>query len=236
MKDRTMRSWLFTLTLLLLALPAVAVDKKPIEEVDTGSMARDAQTNPTGAGEDHISLAWWIPKEYWEAVMSRDNVTPAESKKELLKILSSVSLLAVVQGDVSEGTFDFYSKEEVDKNLRITFSGESGKKKLMIKDDIEPGLRDLLEVLKPILAGAMGNMGQNMHFYVIDDRSPRGRVVDPYAEGIIEVELASRDNQVLDGKIELPINSLFVPRKCPNGKEAHISWKYCPWTGEKLEE
>jgi len=232
-----MRKYFFTLAIMLLTIPAFAVDKKPIEEVDTGSLARDAQTNPTGAGDDHISLAWWIPKEYWEVVLARDATTPPEGKKELLKTLSGVSLLAVVQGDVSPvGGFDFYSKEEVDKNLRITFSSESGKKKLTIKEDIDPGLRDLLEVLKPILAGAMGNMGQNMHFYVLDDRSPRGRVIDPYAEGIIDVELASRDNRVLDGKIELPLNSLFIPRKCPNGKEAHISWKYCPWTGEKLEE
>lgn len=232
-----MRKYFFTLSIVLLAMSAFAVDKKPLEEVDTGSMAQDTQMSPGGAGDDHVVLTWWVPKEYWEVVMARDTTTPPDAKKQLLNTLSGVSLLAVVQADVSPtGSFDFYSKEEVDKNLRITFSGENGKKKLTIKDNIDPGLRDLLEVLKPILAGAMGNMGQNMHFYVLEDRSPRGRIIDPYAEGIIQVQLASRDDESMDGKIELPINSLFVPRKCPNGKEAHISWKFCPWTGEKLEE
>jgi len=47
-----MRKYFFTLAIMLLTIPAFAVDKKPIEEVDTGSLARDAQTNPTGAGDD----------------------------------------------------------------------------------------------------------------------------------------------------------------------------------------
>jgi hypothetical protein len=34
--------------------------------------------------------------------------------------------------------------------------------------------------------------------------------------------------------LETPLNSLFVPRTCPNGKPAHVSWKFCPWGGERL--
>jgi hypothetical protein len=231
-----MRNYLLTLTLLLLASPAFAVDRKPIAEVNLVTMAKDAQTNPVGAGDDHFAFAWWVPKEYWQAVMAHNANTPDEAKKQVLEALDNVSLLAVVQADVSIGDFDFYSKEEVDNNLRITYLSEQGKRKLKIKEDIDPGLRDLLQVLKPVLAGAMGNMGQSVHFYVIEDQTARGRIIDPYSEGTIEVQLASRDGKALEGNIELPINSLFIPRKCPNGKEAHISWKYCPWTGEKLEE
>ena len=83
----------------------------------------------------------------------------------------------------------------------------------------------------------MGNLGSNMHFYVLNDRAKSvSRLLDPYRKGQIEIQLERRDKVLMDGSIEMPINALFVTRKCPNGKDAHISWKYCPWSGKKLEE
>ena len=38
----------------------------------------------------------------------------------------------------------------------------------------------------------------------------------------------------MTARVELPINALFVPRLCSDGREAHVTWNYCPWTGERL--
>ena len=59
-------------------------------------------------------------------------------------------------------------------------------------------------------------------------------MVDPYLQGLISVQIAKRNGDLMTADIEMPLNSLFVPRKCPNGKDAHISWKYCPWSGKLL--
>ena len=83
----------------------------------------------------------------------------------------------------------------------------------------------------------MGNLGSNMHFFVLNDElesSPR--LIDPYLKGHISIQLERRDEVQLDARIEMPLNSLFIPRKCPNGMDAHVSWKFCPWTGKPLEE
>ena len=67
--------------------------------------------------------------------------------------------------------------------------------------------------------------------YLADDGK---RILDPYQPGGLQVDLKRKNNQPLQAKIEFPLNSLYVPRRCPNGKPAHVSWKFCPWTGAKL--
>jgi len=221
----------------LFATCAVAAEKKPIEEIDADALAGDTQITPKGTGDDHMAMVWWIPNEFWESIFSRDATISEADKEAMLRAMSGVSLLAVVQADISGlGAFQFYGKDEIKENLKIAYRNADGQKqKLSPLDDIGPDLQVVLGMFKPILGAAMGNMGSNLHFYVITDKSPTAaRLADPYRQGQIDVRLTRRDGALLDARIETPINALFVPRKCPNGKEAHISWKYCPWTGKQL--
>jgi hypothetical protein len=216
-----------------------AAEKKPLKDVDSDSFTSDTQASPKGAGDKHLALVWWIPNEYWESIFSRDaNVSDAE-RDALLKSMSGISLLAVVQADISDlGAFRFYSKNEIENNMAISYTGADGQKqKLAPLAQIDPDLETVLGVFKPILGAAMGNLGANMHFYVLSDKSAASaRIVDPYLEGKLNVDLKKRDRSPLEATIAMPLNALFVPRKCPNGQDAHISWKYCPWTGERLAD
>lgn len=218
---------------------SMAAQKKPLKDVDTDAFITDTQVTLPGAGDNHFALAWWIPNEFWESIQSRDTTTSEADKKAMLDAMSGVSLLAVVQADITAfGAFKFYSKEEIEKNMAISFSGLDGKKKKLSPiQTIDPDLEVVLGVFKPILGAAMGKFGENLHFYVLNDKSKSSiRLLDPYRKGQINIQLSRRDKVLMDASIDTPLNSLFVPRKCPNGKEAHISWKYCPWTGQRLEE
>lgn len=222
----------------MVATYSMAAEKKPIKDVDTDAFTSDTQVTPKGAGDNHVALAWWIPNEFWESILSRDATTSESDKKALLGAMSGVSLLAVVQADISAfGAFKFYSKEEIENNMTLSYSGaDSKKQRLSPVQTIDPDLEVVLGMFKPILGAAMGNLGNNMHFYVLNDRSKSfSRLLDPYRKGQINIQLAKRDKVLMDASIEMPINALFVPRKCPNGKDAHISWNYCPWTGKQLE-
>lgn len=215
-----------------------AVEKKPIKEVDTDSFTSDTQVTPKGAGDNHVSIVWWIPTEFWEAILSRDATTGEADKKATLDAMAGVSLLAVVQAEVTPfGAFKFYSKEEIDKNMTVSFIDSEGKKHNVSQvKEIAPDLEVVLGVFKPILGAAMGNLGNNMHFYVLNDKTKTAsRLLDPYGKGKIDIHLAKRDETPLAAVVELPVNALFVPRKCPNGKEAHVSWSFCPWTGKPLD-
>ena len=119
----------------------------------------------------------------------------------------------------------------------IFTDADGAKHRLSPLYEINPDLQVVLSVFKPILGSALGNMGNSMHFFVLNDlRDTSERLVDPYSKGNLSFHVVKRSGDQLEANIELPLNSLFVPRKCPNGKDAHISWYYCPWTGEKLED
>ena len=235
-----MKKLLITLVIVLtVGINSMAAQKKPLRDVDTDAFMADTQVALQGAGDNHAALVWWIPNEYWESIFSRDTTTSESDKKAMLDAMSGISLLAVVQGDITTfGAFKYYSKEEIEKNMLISFSDADGKKqRLSPMQKIDPDLEVILGSIKPILGAAMGNLGSNMHFYVLNDKSKAYfRLLDPYRKGQFNIQLSRRDKVLMPASIEMPLNSLFVPRKCPNGKDAHISWKYCPWTGKRLEE
>jgi hypothetical protein len=234
-----MRKLLIPCILALNVTCAMALDPKPIGEVDTDALTTETQVMPLQAGDDHFALAWWIPVEFWEAILARDPTTSQADKAAMLDALSQVSLLAVVQADISHfGAFDFYSKAEIEQDLGISYTDAAGGvRAVTLLKRVAPDLQVILSTFTPLLGAAMGNLGNNMHFYVLEDSSPSSRrTLDPYREGIITIEFAKRNGDPMSADIEMPLNSLFIPRKCPNGKDAHVSWKYCPWTGVKLED
>ncbi len=216
-----------------------ATEKKNPKDIDIDALTTELQATLKGVDQNHFALVWWMPYEYWDAVFTQDPSINETDKNDMLDVLKEVTLMAVVQADVSTfGAFKFYSIDEVKKRIRLSFSDQNSKKyDLELLEEIDPDLSIILSVFKPILSSAMGNLGQNMHFMVINDKTSDGhRIIDPYNSGIFSINLEDKSGNVFKAEIETPLNSLFIPRKCPNGKDAHISWKYCPWTGEKLEE
>ena len=228
----------FNVTFCLFLFPCASfgLQKKSLLEVTTDSIMVDTQLSPSGAGDDHVASLWWLPLEFWESTYARDTTTSSKDKASLLAALKGVSLLGVVQADISSlGAFKFYSKDEVQENLKV-FITKDGKTQLVgVISDVNPDLEVVLAILKPLLAQAMGNMGQNLHFFVLEDLDKNGdRILDPYSKGEMEIILKDKGGNKLKGDLYLPLNSLFVPRVCPNGREAHATWVFCPWSGEKL--
>lgn len=224
---------------LMVVFYSFAAEKKPVIEIDEDVLTSETQVSFKGTGDDHIAFVWWIPNEFWKKVLSNDASIGETEKNTMLNAMSGISLLAVVQGNISEyGAFEFFSKEEIEKDMKLVYIGADGKKQnVSIVTKIDPTLEVLLGVFKPILAAAMGNMGNSMHFYVLNDKvKSTNRLLDPYEKGKIDIQLKKKEKVFMNTSIEFPLNSLYVPRICPNGREAHISWSYCPWTGKRLPE
>ncbi len=233
-----MNKLLITMGLLLsISLSSSAEVRKEMTEINTDAFTLDTQATAENAGDDHMALTWWIPNEFWMAILSRDASLPEADKKAMLDALSGVSLLAVVQADISRfGAFTFYSKEYIENKMSISFVDANKKEhRLYPLKDISPDLEIVLGVFKPILGAAMGNLGSNFHFYVLADKTgSSNRLLNPYNKGNLSINLVKKDRKQIMTGISMPLNSLFVPRKCPNGKDAHVTWNYCPWSGKKL--
>ena len=220
---------------LSLCANASAFEKKQPKDVDISAMTNETQRTSYAGG---VHLAWWIPPEYWEASLSRDaNVTDA-ARKQVLDTLRGYSMLAVVQAEVGAlGNFTFYERDAVIKGLKLELSDGKDWASLVPLAEVPQKLAPLLKVLGPILSSAMGPMGQNMNFFVLDDQKKGGRLISPYEPGMLRITLSDNKGVKLEPLlIEFPLDSLYVPRRCPNGKPAHVSWMVCPWDGSKLPQ
>ncbi len=228
-------SRLFLTLAAALALPASALDQKQLNDVDISSMTRETQKT---IHADGVHLVWWIPPEYWAASIKDDASMSSEHRKALMDVMEKYSMLAIVQAEVTPfGSFSFYERDTISKGLKIEIVNGKDHKTVKPLEKLPDELELLLKVLAPVLEAALGNMGKNLNFYVLADRVKGDRLLSPYAPNTLSVSLASKQGGVLGPAVfEMPLDSLYIPRQCPNGKPAHISWVVCPWDGTKLPE
>ncbi len=228
---------------MVLAFPvrSDAQQRKAMADVDIDALTRETQFSaPCGA--DHMNLIWAIPVEFWKVVFEQDPSMTDSQRVELIAALQKFVVFGVVQANIAEtGAFDFYSRAEIAGALNMAVTDADGKSRVIVKSESVPAdAQQLLDAIKPILTAAMGPLGQNLHFIVVKDEggvseSDAGRAWDPYAFGELTMNLKTRNGAALSAKLAGPVDALFVPRKCPNGNSAHVTWKFCPWTGVELK-
>ena len=226
------------LLILIFVSASQAVERKRISEVDYDKLL-DETTVSAPCDDNHMNLVFWLPYEWWEALLAQDPTIPSSGKKAVLQTVKQYSIFMIVQADVSRsGVFRFYTKAEIAGQLDLTLMKKgAGLRKITIAKAVDPDLKVILGEFAPIFSAAMGHLGKNTHLYIVRNVDSFGhRQIDPYSAGSLNFRLSTRNGTLLKTKIEMPLDSLHVPRKCPNGKDAHITWKYCPWTGKKLPE
>lgn len=222
----------------LLATPLHAVQKLPLEQVLSEQLTQDARL--TSHSDNSMTLVWWMPPEFWAASFSKEKDIDAATREEMLKSIRPYSVLVVIRADVSPlGSFHFHDYTTVTRSINASVINAQGKGvPLTLVDKPTAEFQGLLNVMKPMMGAAMGNMGANMHFLVFSDMAGDGsRLASPYLPGRIHVDFTGKTRKSAESyDIETPLNALFVPRLCPNGKPAHVSWTVCPWDGSKLPE
>ncbi len=226
------------LILLLLCLSVQAAERLPIDKVDSNILTQETQKSD--GADNAMDLVWWIPVEFWEAALSGNPAITPQQVAEVVETLRPYSVIAVVQADISnQGAFHFFDEKKVTAGLRVEYRpANRSPVHISINELAHPDVVLLLNQLSPILTAAMGNMGENFYFFPLPDTDKNGdRLVSPYEEGVLRVTLAKREGLSRPPfEFQLPLDSLHEPRRCPNGQPAHISWKYCPWSGTKLED
>ena len=216
-----------------------------MKEVNPNALAGETKVYHSVAGS-HMTFMLWIPKEYWKARLSQ--VAPSRfltkaDKQALLDSVEGVSILFVYQANMTEpGVYEFHSKKSIEDTMRVFYTDASGaKQRLPPMRAISRDLEYVIDAFRFTLVGTAGDIGENTHFFVFNDKKfsreeSITRLIDPYQKGLITVQLEEKNGSLFVGTIDTPLNTLFTPRKCPNGKDAHISWKFCPWTGQRLED
>lgn len=87
---------------MILALPLGALEKKPVEKIDLDQLIEETLLD-VSRSKDHIAFVWYIPNEYWNAVISQNPEMNQIEKVQAGLTMNTLSVVAVIQGDVSPG-------------------------------------------------------------------------------------------------------------------------------------
>jgi hypothetical protein len=197
--------------------------------IDVQTLIRETQK--TSQAPNEMTLVWWLPEQFWQASLGRDpNATKAQVD-QLLNTIRPYTMIAVVDGRVGAfGGVTYRSEEAI--RTSVTIRDAKGVSYAPLSESaVDPNMKNLLQMLKPVIVNMLGPMGQNMHFLLFQSRSKDGRLVaDPTSEGILSVLFAGREF-----KYRLPLGSVLPPKYDPRTEERFPgNYNYNPFTGSKL--
>jgi len=226
---------IFALWGLVSSLDAHSAERKKIADVNISALTTELQRN---SNQDGVHLIWWIPREFWEVSLLQRPDLPPSAGEALLKMLGGYSMLAIAQGKISTlGEIEFYERDAIAKGAKLELFDGKTWTRIEPLDEIPDQLQTLIKVMSPMLEASLGKMGKNLQFFVLDDDIDGKRLISPYDNSALRVSLTNKSGAAISPLVlEMPVDALFVPRTCPNGKPAHVSWVVCPWDGTKLPQ
>jgi len=198
------------------------------QEVDLTALVHETQKLSAQSGT--MTMAWWIPEQFWTANFRQQSL-PVAQVEEFLRVVRPYTIVAVCDGTVGpRGEISYHSQDVIRTNLQLIDA--RGKSYLpRTEDEFGGEIKNLLAMMKPILTGMLGPMGQNLHFFLFP-ATTAGRlpVADAAAMGHFQVRLGEREFAW-----RLPLDAVLPGQVCPDCHEpCKGSWNYCPWCGTKL--
>lgn len=220
-----------TLLIFLIGIASFSnAQRLDISRVDMNDLLAETQIN--AGGSDTLELHLWLPLEFWKVSMSQDPSIDKGQVNDFLKVLEPYTMVAVVDGRF--GLFGSIVYEELDTirdNYRMM--DKDGKLYAPLKEEsLNDEVQLLLGMFKPMMSSMLGQMGQNLQFFVFNNQDENGdRIFSPYVENSTRVQYKGKVR-----KWKTPFGALLKKKKCPVDEELHNgAWEYCPYHGEKLK-
>lgn len=216
--------------LLALAFAAPVFAAKPLQpdQVKVNELVADLQKSSEDT--DTLDLVWWIPEQFWAAVMAGEEDGDAETREQFGEVFRRNVVIAAVKGDIGTlGSTSFTSEAELRGQLRVL--DPSGKPLAPIPaDKVDPKLNLLLQIMRPMFKNVAGELGGNLQFYVFPAQVDGKPLADPLGQGRFTVMLGKTPYV-----FRLPLGSLLVPQRDPaTGESFPGSYSFNPYTGAAL--
>lgn len=199
------------------------------ENIDLQDLVEETQKMSQSPNE--LTLVWWIPKQFWQASMAQDPKVTEAQVVQVLETISPYTMIIVVDGQIGAFGGLTYQKEE-SVRTSITIKDDKGWSYAPLSESaINPDTKNLLQMLKPMIANMLGSLGQNMHFILFPSKGKDGRpIADPTKEGIFNIVVAGKEF-----KYHLPLGSVLPPKyDLQTGRRFPGNYNYNPFTGSKL--
>lgn len=190
------------------------------------------ETQQQSMESEKVSIVWWIPLDFWRVNLEADPSVTDQQAKEFLGVLEPYLVVVVVDSKIGPlGGATFTAEQTLRSRLQVIDS--RGRSYLPLADEkISADAKNFTQMMRPLLASSMGQLGENMVFFLFPARDDAGKAIaDPLGEDDFEIRLGEERYSW-----RLPLGSLMPPKVCPDdGEVLNGAWSYCPWHGTKLK-
>lgn len=198
-------------------------------QTDMNALINDTQRmHQDGA---RLTLVWWIPNEYWEESAASGAQGSQQQLKQVLALVERYVIVAVVDGELGAlGNVRTRPLAELVSAIQLIAPGGARFPPLG-EDQLSSDLRTFFQVMKPMMANMLGQVGKGLEFIAFDGRGPGGgRLLDPRREESFAI---TYDGRRYDWR--LPLGSLLPPAvDARTGERFPGNYRYNPYTGERL--
>lgn len=189
------------------------------------------ETQKVSEAPNELTIVWWLTEQFWHVSMSQDPSVPLTQIEEFLSIIRPYTIVGVVDGKIGPfGGITFSRESDVRNSVFLT--DIRGRRHAPVREaEINADTRVLLHVLKPMLTGMVGPMGENMHFIVFRAETADGHpVADPTSQGVLSMSVMGSEFS-----FRLPLGSLLPQRYDPSTQERFPgNYNFNPYTGQRL--
>jgi hypothetical protein len=189
------------------------------------------ETQQLSSRAQSMRLVWWIPTEYWAFSAQVDPKVSAAQMDSVAELLRPFTVIAAVDGELSPaGEISFLPAQKLRASIRLVDS-HGTRYPPIAPDAIPERTQVIIDVLKPLFANLLGQMGESMEFFLFPAADAHGHPIAPATgSGGFSVVLAEEEF-----RWRLPLGSLVPRKRCPvDGELLSGSWRYCPWHGVEL--
>ncbi len=181
---------------------------------------------------DRVTMAWWLPDEFWAVSLAEDAATTEEGAAEIIDLVSRYTLVIYVDGEFGPlGGVTFVSPEQLRRGARL--QGVDGEEVSPLAEaDVSPDMMLLVGSMRPIIANMLGAFGQNMSFVVFPREDSKGQIIaDATAAGEFTMKLGETVFPV-----KTPLPSLLAGKRCGTcEREYQGDYQYCPYDRAALQ-
>jgi len=216
-----------TLIALLTMLPLGASQAAP--QLDFTGIVRDVEIMQKV--DNQLTVTMWMPEQYWRASFQSNNTLTDNAKEEFLEALRPYTLVAVVDAKVGvAGAFTFSSAETLNAKVRVEDSAGNTYAPIDAQD-LSASVKNLQQIMKPILTNVMGPLGSNFELMVFPASGKNGeRIADATKEGSFTVRVGEQRF-----RYRLPLASLLPPVvDSRTGDSFPGNYHFNPYTGARL--
>ena len=210
----------------IVALPAMVHGQQAIS-----LQALIQETQKVSEAPNELTIVWWLPEDFWRVSFSQDPSVPPAQVEEFLSVIRPYTIVGIIDGKIGPlGGVTFSRESDVRNSVFLT--DIRGRRFAPLRDsEVNADTRVLLQLLKPMLTGMAGPMGENMHFIVFRGVTPDGRAVaNPTSQGVFSVSVMGNEFS-----FRLPLGSLLPQRYDPSTLERFPgNYNYNPYTGQPL--